>query len=332
MKLLPNGNLAWSPLLGAVVRRPTRPAPTKSTRSTGHWCGRGATVGVPTDHHEMLALPNGNKLMVSYPVRTGVDITALGAGYGASEQRRRRLAPGDPPRRHRRVGVAQRGPHRAGGDDRAPRRALHRRRDPLRSRHRPHPHELRRRGPRQRQPRGVGPAPRRRVRDPSQPRPARRRHHRVEARRQRTDVAVDHRPHHRRRPVRRAPPPARRPAERRRSSHDVRQREQHGVGVTRPSTTSSTSGAGTATMVWEHRRPDGLATFGLGSTRRLADGSAIISWGGLQPLLTDIGPDRRRDPPGVTESRAGISYRSLEGAAERRSTRRCSAPTPELTG
>ncbi|MGK0274756.1 MAG: Ca2+-binding RTX toxin-like protein [Ilumatobacter sp.] len=36
--------------------------------------------GLPTDNHELLALANGNDMVLSYPRRTGVDLTALGLG------------------------------------------------------------------------------------------------------------------------------------------------------------------------------------------------------------------------------------------------------------
>ena len=69
--------------------------------------------------------------------------------------------------------------------------------------------------------------------------------------------------------------------------------------------------AGTATLVWEHRRTDGLGSFGLGSTRRLADGSTIICWGGNQPILSDIGPFGAVTLE-VSQSPGGIGYRSLK--------------------
>ncbi len=36
-----------------------------------------ATVGVPTDLHELETLPNGDHLLLSYPLKTGVDLTGL---------------------------------------------------------------------------------------------------------------------------------------------------------------------------------------------------------------------------------------------------------------
>jgi hypothetical protein len=34
-------------------------------------------VGVPTDHHEIRSLPNGDRMLLSYPLKTGVDLTGL---------------------------------------------------------------------------------------------------------------------------------------------------------------------------------------------------------------------------------------------------------------
>lgn len=52
-------------------------------------------------------------------------------------------------------------------------------------------------------------------------------------------------------------------------------------------------GAGTATLVWQYRsaNPSGAT---LGSTRRLDDGSTLIGWGeGRTPWLEEVGPDGR---------------------------------------
>ena len=65
-----------------------------------------------------------------------------------------------------------------------------------------------------------------------------------------------------------------------------------------------------ARFVFQQGRADGQFTFGLGSTRRQADGSVVIGWGGLQPLLTHI------DAVGnllleVTQSPGGMNYRTV---------------------
>jgi len=50
------------------------------------------------------------------------------------------------------------------------------------------------------------------------------------------------------------------------------------------------TGTGTATLVWQYELDRQVTAFGLGSVRRQADGSTVIGWGPLQPLLTDLGP------------------------------------------
>jgi hypothetical protein len=50
--------------------------------------------------------------------------------------------------------------------------------------------------------------------------------------------------------------------------------------------------AGTATMLWEIRDPQGRPSGGLGSVRVQADGSIVVCWGGLQPMFQEFGPDR----------------------------------------
>ena len=48
--------------------------------------------------------------------------------------------------------------------------------------------------------------------------------------------------------------------------------------------------ANTATLVWQYELSRQVTAFGLGSVRRQSDGSTVIGWGPLQPLLTDLGP------------------------------------------
>lgn len=42
-------------------------------------------VALPVDHHDYVHLPGGGGAFVSYPLRTDVDLTALGAGYNADD-------------------------------------------------------------------------------------------------------------------------------------------------------------------------------------------------------------------------------------------------------
>ncbi len=83
IKVLKSGNLAWTWQLG----------PTYGTRADGAYVEenvvggevrRWKTVGTPTDHHDLQQLPNGNMLLISYHERSGVDVSALGAGYPTS--------------------------------------------------------------------------------------------------------------------------------------------------------------------------------------------------------------------------------------------------------
>lgn len=59
---------------------------------------------------------------------------------------------------------------------------------------------------------------------------------------------------------------------------------------------------GTARLVWEYRQPEGQSATFTGSTRRQADGSTVIAWGGVTtpvlpegffPWLTEVGPGGR---------------------------------------
>ncbi|MGE0878973.1 MAG: aryl-sulfate sulfotransferase [Acidimicrobiia bacterium] len=46
--------------------------------------------------------------------------------------------------------------------------------------------------------------------------------------------------------------------------------------------------AGTATMVWEHRKDDATNSPAMGSARRSANGDTVIAWGLAQPMLTEV--------------------------------------------
>jgi len=51
--------------------------------ATNQVTGRIGTVGVPTDFHELQTLPNGNHLLLSYALKSGVDLTGLAGNLGA---------------------------------------------------------------------------------------------------------------------------------------------------------------------------------------------------------------------------------------------------------
>jgi hypothetical protein len=80
VKRLPNGHLAWTPLLGGAFG--VIPDGAYEERDLdGSLVRTWATVGSPTDHHELLPLSNGNMLMASYHFRSNVDVTALGGSF-----------------------------------------------------------------------------------------------------------------------------------------------------------------------------------------------------------------------------------------------------------
>ena len=309
MKLLPNGNLAWTPLLGASFG--TNPTGAYEEHSLdGSLVRTWSTVGSPTDHHELLPLPNGNKLMVSYPVRTGVDITALGAGYGSSEQvvdgliqeirpdgtvawewkSQDHIAPAETTAHIDGLYIGAETPQGHVTD------LLHINSvdvDPangnlvVSARHLDAVFEIRR-DPGQADDGTIlwkvgGNAP---------TSPATK------------DITI-------------VGDPLGGP----RRQHDARlSADGHLTMYDNESSTANPArgldyrldvAAGTATLNWEYRRPDGAASFGLGSTRRLADGSTIICWGGLQPLLTELGPLGNTTIQ-VSQVPTGISYRSLK--------------------
>ncbi len=80
---LPNGNLAWVPLLGNGFG--TDPTGAYQELTLGATPVRTwSTVATPTDHHELLPLANGNTMLASYHFRPDVDVSALGPGYPAT--------------------------------------------------------------------------------------------------------------------------------------------------------------------------------------------------------------------------------------------------------
>lgn len=77
-----NGNVAWTPLLGAAFG--TTPARGyRVTALNGTLVDELKTsAGTSTDHHDLLSIPGGNRAMITYVVRSGpVDLTAFGAGF-----------------------------------------------------------------------------------------------------------------------------------------------------------------------------------------------------------------------------------------------------------
>ena len=71
--------------------------------------------------------------------------------------------------------------------------------------------------------------------------------------------------------------------------------------------------AGTATMVGSWGRTDGQQAFGLGSMRRMPDGSTIIGWGAITDLLSDYLPGHSVRPAMVIRLPAGATnYRVVK--------------------
>ena len=74
--------------------------------------------------------------------------------------------------------------------------------------------------------------------------------------------------------------------------------------------------ANTATLVWQYELSRQVTAFGLGSVRRQADGSTVIGWGPLQPLLTDLGPfgnltlEVSQSP--ATDNQIAMNYRTVK--------------------
>jgi hypothetical protein len=74
--------------------------------------------------------------------------------------------------------------------------------------------------------------------------------------------------------------------------------------------------AGTATLVWQQEIDRPVTAFGLGSVRRQGDGSTVIGWGPLQPLLTDIGPSGTTtmtvSQTPATDNQISMNYRTVK--------------------
>ncbi|TMK61093.1 MAG: hypothetical protein E6G53_16915 [Actinobacteria bacterium] len=75
--LLPDGNIAWYPLLGGRIGV-SRDRDYEEHRLNGSFVRKLATVGPPTDIHEIVELPNGHYLLDTYPTRGGVDLRPYG--------------------------------------------------------------------------------------------------------------------------------------------------------------------------------------------------------------------------------------------------------------
>jgi hypothetical protein len=83
VKLLPNGNVAW--FRGKVSRYANYPSDAYEERELDGTLVRTlATVGSPTDLHEIQLMPSGNYLMVTYRARDGEDLGPYGGASNAT--------------------------------------------------------------------------------------------------------------------------------------------------------------------------------------------------------------------------------------------------------
>jgi hypothetical protein len=82
-RMSPN-ELSWVPVLGpGFGTDPTRGYEIRAL--DGSLVREVKTVGPPTDHHDLIRLPNGNHALFAYEQVPNVDLTSLGAGYGPNE-------------------------------------------------------------------------------------------------------------------------------------------------------------------------------------------------------------------------------------------------------
>jgi len=77
-KLTDGPNLAWASAAGTFGSDPTSEYTFHAL--DGSVTGHAKVVGSNTDFHDMAMLPNGNRVVMSYPVRDHVNLTALGMG------------------------------------------------------------------------------------------------------------------------------------------------------------------------------------------------------------------------------------------------------------
>jgi hypothetical protein len=83
-KRLSSSQVAWVPVLGqAFGIDPSRGYEIRGL--DGVVTQEVKTVGAPTDHHDMIRLPNGNFALFAYEQVPNVDLSELGTGFGANE-------------------------------------------------------------------------------------------------------------------------------------------------------------------------------------------------------------------------------------------------------
>jgi hypothetical protein len=82
-ELLPNDTIAWAPALGPGFGANPNGAYTLYHLDTNSKSSVAAPVP-PTDPHELLQLGNGDRMMIATPLRSGFDLSALGAAFATT--------------------------------------------------------------------------------------------------------------------------------------------------------------------------------------------------------------------------------------------------------
>jgi hypothetical protein len=82
----PNGNVAWVPQLGPAFGTDAARGYRVNALNGNLVAHLKTGAGTATDHHDMVSLPGGNRAMITYVQRPGpANLTALGAGYFADD-------------------------------------------------------------------------------------------------------------------------------------------------------------------------------------------------------------------------------------------------------
>jgi Arylsulfotransferase (ASST) len=86
LKRMQSGDVAWTNVDGFGPFGTDPANGYEQHRLNGSLVTNHQAVGSPTDHHDFRELPNGHLLVLTYLLRTGVDVSVLGAGYGMSDR------------------------------------------------------------------------------------------------------------------------------------------------------------------------------------------------------------------------------------------------------
>ena len=93
------------------------------------------------------------------------------------------------------------------------------------------------------------------------------------------------------------------------------------------------TGAATATLLWSIEAPSGQTAFGLGSVDPAADGSVVVGWGPVQPMIQEFDADREllfevRQLPGGQIYRVAKEPKAVWSAAQLRAAAGGTAEAP----